>query len=99
MIIKELVEAGEKAGVALDSAQYERSEPYLKANIKGVIGMDLFEDASFIRPVNDLLPEYRTAVGIINDDKRYRDILAGRVEKQTYNNIESSSAAPAATAE
>lgn len=95
-IIKELIEAGEKAGVALDSAQYERSEPYLKANIKGVIGMDLFEDASFIRPVNDLLPEYRAALGIISDDRRYRDILDGKVDKKTYTNIETSTAAPTA---
>ena len=45
--------------------------------------MDLFEDASFIRPVNDLLPEYRAALGIISDERRYRDILDGKVDKKT----------------
>ena len=59
--------------------------------------MDLFEDASFIRPVNDLLPEYRAALGIISDERRYRDILDGKVDKKTYTNIETSTAAPTST--
>jgi hypothetical protein len=47
----------------------------IKAIIKGIMTRDLYDDGAYYRSVNPLLPEYKAALDLINDTKRYNKLL------------------------
>lgn len=74
---KQLIAAGEKEGVEFNEEQWQRSSPYIIAVIKGLLSRDLYEDSSVFRFLNPLTPEYKEAIKLISDDKRYDALLKG----------------------
>ena len=74
---RQLIAAGEKEGVEFNEEQWQRSSPYIIALIKGLLSRDLYEDSSVFRFLNPLTPEYKEALKLINDGKRYDSLLKG----------------------
>jgi carboxyl-terminal processing protease len=77
-LISELVEAGEKEGVALNEEQLNTSRRMLEAIIKGLLERDLYENGAYMRSVNPLNPVYSEALRIITNEKEYNKLLSGK---------------------
>ena len=75
-IMQGLIDRGTADGVKYDEEQYRRSEPLLRAIIKGLIGRDIYEQSTYSRVVGPLDPTFATAVEIINDPALYRSYLS-----------------------
>lgn len=80
-IIKGLVAQGEADGVKPDSTQLATSMPMFKAIIKGLIARDIYTDGTYVRAVNPLNPDFKTALELILDPERYARLLAPPVSK------------------
>lgn len=78
---RQLIAAGEKEGIEYNEDQWQRSSPYIIALIKGLLSRDLYEDSSVFRFLNPLTPEYKEALRLISDGKRYDSILKGEKAK------------------
>ena len=74
---RQLIAAGEKEGIEFNEEQWQRSSPYIVAIIKGLLSRDLYEDSSVFRFINPLTPEYKEALNLIGDGKRYDSLLKG----------------------
>lgn len=75
-MIDDIVKLGVADSVKLDSAQLERSRPMIETIVKGIIARDLFDTSAYFRVVNpQLSPVYREALGLINDERRYKRLL------------------------
>lgn len=74
-LIAELVEAGEKAGVALNDEQLNTSRPIIEAILKGLLERDLYDNGSYMRAINPLSPEFREGLRIISDGDTYNRLL------------------------
>ncbi|MCM1037243.1 MAG: S41 family peptidase [Bacteroides sp.] len=77
-VISGLHAAGEEQGVPLDSAQWERSRELIEAVLKGLMLRDLYENGIYVRATNPLSSDYRTALDLIRDPRRYRELLERR---------------------
>lgn len=75
-MIDDIVKLGVADSVKLDSVQLERSRPMIETIVKGIIARDLFDTSAYFRVVNpQLSPVYREALGLINDERRYKRLL------------------------
>lgn len=74
-LITELVDQGVKAGVEFNEAEWQRSEPLIRAILKGLICRDLYEKGSYYRAVAPLNREYQEALKLLNDPQRYQRLL------------------------
>ena len=74
--MKDFIAAGEKDSVKYNEKQYETSKQVLKMIMKGIIGRDVYSDPSaytiIVNHRNQMLDE---AVKVLNDDKRYNELL------------------------
>ena len=61
--------------IAYDSTQYARSLPLIERNVKGLIGRDLFSQATYYRVVNPLNPIFNRAVQVATDPEEYEKYL------------------------
>lgn len=61
--------------IAYDSTQYARSLPLIERNVKGLIGRDLFSQATYYRVVNPLNPIFNRAVQVATDPEEYDKYL------------------------
>ena len=61
--------------IKVEEKQVETSKKALEANIKGLIGRDLFVNGTYSRIVNPLDPIFVEAVAVITDPERYNEIL------------------------
>lgn len=61
--------------IKIEERQVETSRKVIEANIKGLIGRDLFVNGTYSRIVNPLDPIFAEAVKVITDPKRYDEIL------------------------
>lgn len=77
-IMDGLVKQGQQDSVKLDSAQLATSRPMLEAIIKGLLARDLYTDGNYVRSVNPLNPDFKAALDLILDPKRYNDLLTSR---------------------
>lgn len=77
-MLHNFVTMAQKLGVEPDSTQFEECKPYIVANIKGLIGRDLFTPATFYRVFNPLNPVYNEALDIVNSNKSYLHLLNGK---------------------
>lgn len=78
-MMDKLVEAGKKAEVPFNEAQYARSRSMMEAIIKGLIGRDMFDSSVYFEIVNPLLsPVYKAALSLINDQQRFDALLKGQ---------------------
>ena len=82
-MLRGIVEAGTADSVKYDDAQFTTSRPMMTTVIKGLIGRDLFEQATYFKIANPVLnPVFREALALINDPERYAAILAGNTEEK-----------------
>ena len=61
--------------IAFDSIQYRRSLPLIERTVKGLIGRDLFSQATYYRVANPLNPIYTRAIQVATDPEEYRKYL------------------------
>lgn len=61
--------------------QYERSLPIIKAQLKALIGRDLYDTATYFKVINEISDEYMEALKIINDDFQYNDLLHRKISE------------------
>lgn len=81
-MMDQLVKMGERDSVIPDSAQLEISRKTIQTIVKGIIGRDLFETATYFKVVNpELNPVYVRGLEIINDPEEYRRYLSPTTEK------------------
>ena len=73
-MLSELYEIAKKEGVEFNEEQAKISEPLFKMNVKGLIGRDVFEQATYFKVFNLHNPIYTEALRIINSDD-YNRIL------------------------
>ena len=75
-MMSEIVKLGEADSVKFNQEGYDRSLPVMKTVLKGMVGRDLFDVATYYKVVNPVLnPPFREAIQLINDSKRYADLL------------------------
>ncbi|MDE6133946.1 MAG: S41 family peptidase [Muribaculaceae bacterium] len=76
-ITDDLRRRADEAGIEYNSEQWDRSRPLVLAIMKGLIGRDLYEGASYFRPISKLNPDFQEALRLINDPDRYDSLLRG----------------------
>ena len=74
-MMDDVIALGKKEGVEYDEAQYDRSRPLLEAVIKGLIGRDIFEQATYSKVIADFNPIFTEALTIITDPAIYGSYL------------------------
>lgn len=73
----DLIARATAEGIEFDQEQWDRSEPMIKAVLKGLISRDIYENGSYYRAISGLVPDYRAALELINDRSRYQSLLRG----------------------
>lgn len=73
-MLKDLTDLAGKEGIEFDKEQYERALPLFRMSIKGLIGRDLFDQATYFKVYNEHDPIFREALRIINSQD-YTTIL------------------------
>lgn len=74
-LIENMKEAGAKEGIEFNDEAWERSGPYIRAIMTGLVARDLYENASYYRYIAPLSPDYVEALRLINDPERYHRLL------------------------
>lgn len=75
-MLAELQSEAERDSIAFDNEQYQQSLPLIEANIKGLIGRDLYGQSTYYRVVNRNNPIFLAAIDIITDPERYNKYLS-----------------------
>lgn len=75
-MLDELRSMAEKEGIEYDAEQALQSRPLFELNIKGLIGRDIFENATFFKVYNSYDPIFKEAMRIINSPD-YDALLRG----------------------
>ena len=76
--IKDLVSAGEKAGVKYDEAQYKTSETEILMVLKALIASNIWQLNEYYRIINEKDNVVNKALEIISDRNAYNRILGFR---------------------
>lgn len=74
-ILSDMRRMAEADSIPYDSIQQELSHERLVANLKGLIGRNLYNDTTFYKILNPLNPSFRRALDLLNDRKAYQSIL------------------------
>lgn len=75
-MISDIVAMGVTDSVAPNPEQLDVSRSTIEAIVKGIIGRDIFDQATYFKVVNPVLnPIYTRALGIINDPEEYDRLL------------------------
>lgn len=78
-VTKEMMDAliarGEKDGVPFKEEDYEKSRPIIEAIVKGMIGRDIYEQATYSKIVSRFDPIFTNAVEIITSPEIYSSYL------------------------
>lgn len=80
-IMQLLLDAAKRDEVEFNEEGFKRSEEYIKAIIKGLIGRDLYEQSTYMRVVNPFNNLFSTAVDIITDPAHYNRHLSSPAPK------------------
>lgn len=75
--IQSLILKGNEAGVEFDQEKWDRSRQLILAVLKGLIIRDMYENGIYVRATNPLSPDFIEAYELINDPKRYYQLLHG----------------------
>lgn len=78
-MMQSIIDAGVRDSVKFNEDEYNRSKNVLRTITKALIARDIYTDTSayyiVINHINDLVKQ---ALDIINDDRRYNEILSGK---------------------
>ena len=81
-IEKEVIAAGERDSVHFNEEQYAKSKNLIKNIVKALIARDAYADPSaYYVVMNHSNEMIRTALDILNDDRRYKELLSGSSKK------------------
>lgn len=76
-MIDDLVKLAKSRGIEPDPNGLETSRPFITSIISGIIGRDLFDNATYYKVVYPKLNnEYKAALELINDPARYKKLLS-----------------------
>lgn len=62
-------------GLPFNEEEWQRSAPFIRAVLKGLIARDLYDNGSYVRSTNPLNPVYVEALQLISDPKTYNKKL------------------------
>ena len=68
-MIAEIRAMAEKEGVEYDAEQEEKALPLLSMVLKGLIGRDIYDSATYLKVYNEYDPIFREALRLINSDE------------------------------
>ena len=74
IMLRDLFDQAEKAGVKFNPKEAKASEPLFKMVIKGLIGRDVYDQPTYFKVFNDYDPIFREAYRLINSEE-YDKIL------------------------
>lgn len=74
-ILQDLRQLADNEKIAFDEAQYTRSLPLIRLQLKALIARDLFEMNEYFQIINETNDSYLEALRILNDPERYEQIL------------------------
>ena len=77
-LMQGVIDLGKKEGVEYNEEEYNRSRPILEAIVKGLIGRDIYEQATYSKVVSPFDPIFSEAIAIINDPQKYNSYLTGK---------------------
>lgn len=80
--LKELIEAGEKEKIELDSVQYEKSKNLIKKQVKANIARDLWGSGEYFQIMNTENDIYMKAVEILSSKKKYENALLRKKDEK-----------------
>ena len=66
-MMKQLIEAGEKEGVAFHEEQYRKSAPVMKLQLKALIARDLWDMNEYYHTINAINESVKKAVELLNE--------------------------------
>ena len=72
-----LIAAAEKDEVPYNDEQWQRSAPFVRAALKGLMARDLYDNGSYVRSTNPLNPVYMEALRLVCDPERYNQLING----------------------
>lgn len=67
-MLQEIRRMGEKEGVEYNEEEYQRSLPLIQMVVKGLIGRDVFDNATYFKVFNAHDPVFKEAVRLIGSD-------------------------------
>ncbi|MCM1440189.1 MAG: S41 family peptidase, partial [Roseburia sp.] len=78
-LLDNLIALATAEDIEFDQEQWTRSQPLIKAILKGLISRDLYESGSYYRAIAPLNRDFNAALELINDPERYNALLRGEV--------------------
>ena len=76
---KDIIAAGERDSVHFNEQQYAKSKLLINNVVKALIARDAYSDPSaYFVVMNHTNPIVKQAIDILNDDRRYNEILTGK---------------------
>ena len=76
---KDIIAAGERDSVHFNEQQYSKSHNLICNVVKALIARDAYSDPSaYFVVMNHTNPIVKQAIDILNDDRRYNEILTGK---------------------
>lgn len=76
-LLNRLVSRALDDGIEFRPDDWERSKPMIEAIMTGLMGRDLYENASYYRHLTKFSNEFNEALRLINDPERYNALLKG----------------------
>lgn len=74
---RELIAFAGADSVKYNEKSWKRSQPMIRAILKGLIMSDMYKNGNYSRAVNPLNPVYTRALGLINNPRLYYNLLKG----------------------
>lgn len=74
-LVRAMIERATESGLQFKADEWERSAPLVRAVMKGLICRDLYEKGSYYRAVAPMNNDFKEALKLINDEKRYKELL------------------------
>ena len=77
-LLQSLVALATDNGIEYNEEQWQRSEPIVRAILRGLVARDIYENASYFRAIAPLNKDFQEALRLINDPERYNALLRGQ---------------------
>lgn len=81
-LLQSLVALATDNGIEYNEEQWQRSEPIVRAILRGLVARDIYENASYFRAIAPLNKDFQEALRLINDPERYNALLRGQPQDE-----------------